>query len=220
MGRTRDEESPSLHAGSMIDILLRVNGEESRAVGVSGSQSMHGLPHLSGTSSPTASMWWTAGHAKWPVPLSSTVCGIPMLFVPLGGRQASAESGISCGALSAVGTLFWNVAFTDWSFGYASFRGRTGRLRRMVRNPLRFDRFLHYNRTVCHLNASVGNSQEAVRTVVCSSPCRLHHLPVRHSVPTASVGTLSPHGKAGVFDSNLYNTRQSGVWSRALCAHR
>ena len=34
--------------------------------------------------------------------------------------------------------------------------------------------------------------------------CRLHHLPVRHSVPTCAVRTLVPHGKAGVFASYLY----------------
>ena len=60
--------------------------------------------------------------------------------------------------------------------------------------------------SACHLNASVGNSEQAARTGVCSSPSRLHHPPVRHSVPTASVGTLPPHGKAGVFALNLYNT--------------
>jgi len=33
---------------------------------------------------------------------------------------------------------------------------------------------------------------------------RLHHPPVRSSVPTWVVGTLVPHGKAGVFALNLY----------------
>ena len=34
--------------------------------------------------------------------------------------------------------------------------------------------------------------------------CRFHHPPVRHSVPTETVGTLVPHGKAGVFTLPFY----------------
>ncbi|ERG96244.1 hypothetical protein [Haloquadratum walsbyi] len=33
---------------------------------------------------------------------------------------------------------------------------------------------------------------------------RFHHPPVRHSIPTV-VGTLSAHGKAGVFTLSFYN---------------
>ena len=39
--------------------------------------------------------------------------------------------------------------------------------------------------------------------VACS--CRFHHPPVRHPVPTEAVGTLVPHGKAGVFTLSFYN---------------
>ena len=154
--------------------------------------------------------WWTAGHAKWPVPLSSTIFGVPVLFWPRGRQQASTNSGVSCGSLSAVGTLAHPSRMRRSPTGLsdiASLGGRTGRLRRTIRNPLRSDRFLHHDRSACHLNASVGNSEQAARTGVCSSPSRLHHPPVRHSVPTASVGTLPPHGKAGVFALNLYKTR-------------
>jgi hypothetical protein len=122
---------------------------------------IEGLPHLSGAGSPTASMWWTAGGAKPPVPLSSAVCGVPMLFLPSGRQQASVDSGVSCGSLSAVGTLTHPSRMRRSPTGVsdtASLRGRTGRLRRTVQNPLRSDRFLPYGKAACHLNATVGNS--------------------------------------------------------------
>ena len=90
----------------------------------------------------------------------------------------SGLGGIFCVIFSSrhVPTLFWNVAFTDWSFGYCRPRdsvsrdhgnlrfpndlvcGRTGRLRRTVRKPLRSDRFLHSDRAACHLSATAGKS--------------------------------------------------------------
>jgi hypothetical protein len=81
---------------SPIDMLLRVNAEDSRAVGVSGLQSSHRTTTPFGhTGSPPVSMWWAAGHAKWPIPLSSTVYGVPVLFLPRGRQQASTESRVS-----------------------------------------------------------------------------------------------------------------------------
>jgi len=62
----------------LIDILFRVNAEESRAVGVSGLQSNHRLQILSSTGSPTTSDWWTAGSIKprypYPRPCLTTRC--------------------------------------------------------------------------------------------------------------------------------------------------
>jgi hypothetical protein len=59
-----------------------------------------------------------------------------------------------------------------------------------------------------------------VGDVACS--CRFHHPPVRHSVPTASVGTLVPHGKAGVFTLLLYKdqkeTRLQGLKDQLAAA--
>lgn len=46
-----------------------------------------GLLVLSGTGSPTASDGRTAGGANPPVPLSLTVYGVPVLFVPWGRRR-------------------------------------------------------------------------------------------------------------------------------------
>ena len=84
--------------------------------------------------------------------------GVPVLFLPRGRRQASAESGVSWCSLSAVGTSahpskMWRLptALSDT----ASLRGRTGRLRRTVRNPLRSDRFLSSNRVACQLNVGI-----------------------------------------------------------------
>ena len=62
------------------------------------------LPHLPGAGGPTVSVWWSVGHAKWPLPLSSRVDGVPVLFLPRGRQQASADSGVLSGSLSAVGT--------------------------------------------------------------------------------------------------------------------
>ena len=45
-----------------------------------------------------------------------------------------------------------------FDFRTTSLRGRTGRLRRTVRNPLRSDRFLSVDTAACHLNAPVENS--------------------------------------------------------------
>ena len=42
---------------------------------------------------PTTSMWWTAGSAKPPLPLSSTVFGIHSLFLPTGCQQTPKDSG-------------------------------------------------------------------------------------------------------------------------------
>jgi hypothetical protein len=120
-----------------------------------------GLPVLSGAGSPTASIWWTAGHAKWPLPLSSTVYGVPVLFLPSGRQQASVDSGVSCGRFQqsarwhtrlgcGVHRLVFRILSHRW--------GRTGRLRRTVRNPLRSDRFLPQGKAACHVNATVGSS--------------------------------------------------------------
>ena len=49
----------------------------------------------------------------------------------------------------------------DWFRILSHCFGRTGRLRRTVRNPLRSDRFLSVNTAACHLNAPVGNSGQA-----------------------------------------------------------
>ena len=132
-------------------------------MGVSGLQSNHRTTRPFGHGSPTVSDWWTAGHAKWPLPLSSTVFGVPVLFSPRGRQQASADSGVSSGSLSAVGTdtLFWNVRSPTVLSDIASLRRRTGRLRRTVRNPLRSDRFLETRKAPCHLNTSMGNSRRA-----------------------------------------------------------
>ena len=109
-------------------------------------------------------MWWTAGGTRPPVPLSSTVYGVPVLFLPRGRRQASADSGVSSGSLSAVGTCphpsrMWRspTGLSDT----ASFRGRTGRLRRTVRNPPRSDRSLLFDTVACQSNPIVGNSGQA-----------------------------------------------------------
>jgi hypothetical protein len=105
-------------------------------------------------------MWWTAGHAKWPLPLSSTVYGVPVLFLPSGRQQASVDSGVSCGRFqqSAQTHLSRMRRSPTGVSDIASLHGRTGRLRRTVRNPLRSDRFLPHGKAACHLNATVANS--------------------------------------------------------------
>ena len=57
-----------------------------------------------------------------------------------------------------------------FDFRTTSLRGRTGRLRRTVRNPLRFDRFLHQCSAAYRFNITVGNSRQAFgrRTVTTS----------------------------------------------------
>ena len=125
-------------------------------------------------------MWWTAGHAKWPLPLSSAVCGVQVLFLPRGRQQASTDSGVPSGSLQAVGTSEHPsrmcrspAALSDT----ASLRGRTGRLRRTVRNPLRSDRFLLSGTTACHLNISVGNSAQPLHGgLVPGVTARIHGL--------------------------------------------
>ncbi len=87
----------------------------------------------------------------------------------------SGVGGIVSRTLSSrhMGTPFEDVAFTARSsdtivreteslvitkicdFRTTSLRGRTGRLRRTVRNPLRSDRFLQYCNASCHLNAGI-----------------------------------------------------------------
>gem|GEM_PF-5864432 len=51
--------------------------------------------------------------------------------------------------------------FTDCSFGYCLVTWVDGHLRRTVRNPLRSDRFLSYDRSAYQLNVTVGNSGQA-----------------------------------------------------------
>ena len=59
------------------------------------------------------------------------------------------------------------IVGTDRSPGWfrilPRYCGRTGRLRRTGRNPLRSNRFLHLSRAACHLNVSVGSSGQAYR---------------------------------------------------------
>jgi len=89
--------------------------------------------------------------------------GVPVLFCLPGRQQASSESGVSSLMLRAVGTdtPFEDVRSPLALSDTASLRGRTGRLRRTVRNPLRSDRFLSQNRVACHLKFTVGNSGRA-----------------------------------------------------------
>ena len=60
-----------------------------------------------------------------------------------------------------VGTPLKDVCSPPALSDTASLCGRTGRLRRTIRNPLRFDQFLLTNTAVYHLNATVGNSRLA-----------------------------------------------------------
>jgi hypothetical protein len=85
----------------MIDILLRVNAEESRAVGVSGLNiptptEQPASANLKGCSRSEAGAGGTAGGAKPPVLLLlfSTIYGVQAqaLFLPQGRRQALANS--------------------------------------------------------------------------------------------------------------------------------
>ena len=65
--------------------------------------------------------WWTAGHAKWPLPLSFTVYGVPHVVFATGTPAGiSGVGGIVSRALSSrhVGTPFEDVAFTACPFGY------------------------------------------------------------------------------------------------------
>ena len=147
-------------------------------MGVSGSQSLTGLPVLSGTGGPTVPNWWTAGHAKWPLPLSSTVYGVPVLFLPRDASRHHRSWGyrVVCFEQSAETHLsrMWRSpnALSDTvvretkslvitkieDFRTTSLRGRTGRLRRTARNPLCSGRFLPSYRTACQLNLGIGNS--------------------------------------------------------------
>jgi len=95
-----------------------------------------------------------SGRYPYPRPCAASRC----CFGHGDARQASADSGVSSRSLRAVGTSahpsrMWRslTALPDT----ASLRGRTGRLRRTVRNPLRSDRFLPVRRVACHLNAGI-----------------------------------------------------------------
>ena len=65
--------------------------------------------------------------------------------------------GVSSDSLRAVGTdtPFKYVRSPTVLSDITSLRGRTGCLRRTVRNPLRSDQFLPANRLACQLNASI-----------------------------------------------------------------
>jgi len=105
-------------------------------------------------------MWWTAGSAKRPLPLSSTVFAIHPLFWSTGCQQASAESGVPSESLSAVDTdtRFKHVRSPPAVSDTVSLDGWTGHLRRTVRNPLRSGRFLCCCMAACQVNVTVGNS--------------------------------------------------------------
>ncbi len=105
-------------------------------------------------------MWWTAGSAKRPLPLSSTVFAIHPLFWSTGCQQASAESGGPSESLSAVDTdtRFKHVRSPPAVSDTVSLDGWTGHLRRTVRNPLRSGRFLCCCMAACQVNVTVGNS--------------------------------------------------------------
>jgi len=81
------------------------------------------------------------------------------------GTQAgvSGVGGIVVLAFSSrhVDTPFKDVRSPTVLSDTASLRGRTGRLRRTVRNPLCSDRFLSVNTAACYLNVPVGNSGQA-----------------------------------------------------------
>ena len=101
--------------------------------------------------------------AKLPLPLSSTVYGVPVLFSPRGRQQAAAESGISFGLTFSsrhAPTPVEDVGSTDCLPDIASFPGRTGHLRRTGRNPLRSDRFRISGKAACYLNIIEKNSIE------------------------------------------------------------
>ena len=137
-GRTNsDRKDGEKRVGHRLDILLRVNAEESRAVGVSGLQSNQQTTTPFGTGSATGRCGgllavtrteFSFAHqkskisedgAKLPVPLSSTVYGVPVLFLPRGRRASvSRVRGIVVLALGSrhVGTPSKDVAFTDCPF--------------------------------------------------------------------------------------------------------
>lgn len=103
-------------------------------------------------------MWWTAGGAKPLLPLSSTVCTASQCcFCHRDASRRQQSRGYLLVALSSrhVGTPFKDMRSPSALSDTASLCGRTGRLRRTVRNPLRSDRFLPTNTTACHLNASI-----------------------------------------------------------------
>jgi len=82
----------------------------------------------------------------------------PGVVFATGTPEGVSGVGGTVGVLRAVGT--WPHSAGMWRSptglsDTASFSGRTGRLRRTVRNPLRSDRILLIERVVCQLNAGI-----------------------------------------------------------------
>lgn len=105
-------------------------------------------------------MWWTAGSAKPPLPLSSTVFGIHSLFLPTGCQQTPKDSGYLVSRLQQSSQTHPSRMYVHrFSFRILSHLiGWTDHLRRTGRNPLRSDRFLRYGNAACQLNVTVGTS--------------------------------------------------------------
>ena len=163
-----------------LDILLRVSAEESRAVGVSGLESNHRTTRPFGRRESHGIGLvdcWLCQVAV--TPILNRIWRPSVLFLPRGRQQASVDSGVPSGSLCAVGTRTYpsmicrsppalsdtvvretpSLVITEiGDFRTTSLRGRTGRLQRTVRNPLRSDRFLLIHRLACQLTSPMGNS--------------------------------------------------------------
>ena len=180
-----------------LDIRLRVNAEESRAVGVSGLESNHRTTRPFGR---------RESHGIglvdcWPcqvavTPILNRICRPSVLFLPRGRQQASVDSGVPSGSLCAVGTRTYpsmicrsppalsdtvvretsSLVITEiYDFRTTSLRGRTGRLRRTVRNPLRSDRFLPVSKDRLSLKHGYSETRAVLSNVDFSQvTARIH----------------------------------------------
>ena len=97
----------------------------------------------------------TAGSAKPPVLLSSVVFGLPVLFVPRGGRQTSTDLELLSWAYSSRALHRFIVGTDrspDWFRLLSHCLGRAGRHRRTGGTHSIPDRFLLVPWIACHFN--------------------------------------------------------------------
>ena len=121
---------------------------------------------------------WTVGGAKPPLRVSSTVFGVQALFWPQGRQQASTEFTLAevLQAQSPRFGCFEHPMFVTTFQILLGCCGRTGRLCRTGRNPLRSDRFLHQCSASCHLNVCLICSNSVAGGLFHGVTARIHGL--------------------------------------------
>ena len=153
-----------------VDILLRLKAggiPTAPRLGVSGLQFHRASPRFESSGMLVVCGGWDCWECQAPgTPILGHI-RTPGVVYATGSPADFDGLGVTFVVLPSSRALHRFIVGTDRSPGWfrilPRYCGRTGRLRRTGRNPLRSNRFLHLSRAACHLNVSVGSSGQAYR---------------------------------------------------------